>query len=145
MLELADGEFDYRDVLGETRRGRWQLDATGIVVGGAWWHPPRRDRMTYFAGAQRVGVAIDLQPGDAQARYAVGVDRALPGEELLDRQMIAPARLLQAQRAVAHRGDDDRLAPHDPALGIGGGKVERAAATAAAPSKGFHSSHCFEQ
>jgi dihydroorotase len=41
LLELVEGEFEYRDVLGETRRGRWQLAARGLVVGGKWWHPPR--------------------------------------------------------------------------------------------------------
>src|SRR5712692_5442561 len=41
LLELAEGEFDYRDVLGETRSGRWRLKARGLVVAGRWWHPPR--------------------------------------------------------------------------------------------------------
>jgi dihydroorotase len=41
LLELVEGEFEYRDVLGETRRGRRQLAARGLVVGGKWWHPPR--------------------------------------------------------------------------------------------------------
>src|SRR5436305_6571601 len=41
LLELVEGEFDYRDVLGETRSGRWQLKARGLVVAGRWWHPPR--------------------------------------------------------------------------------------------------------
>ena len=40
LLELAEGEFDYRDVLGETRSGRWRLKAQGLVVAGRWWHPP---------------------------------------------------------------------------------------------------------
>jgi dihydroorotase len=41
LLDLRQGEFDYRDVLGETRRGSWQLQINGLVVGGRWWHPPR--------------------------------------------------------------------------------------------------------
>ena len=41
ILDLEEGEFDYRDVRGEPRRGRWRLNARGLVVGGAWWHPPR--------------------------------------------------------------------------------------------------------
>ena len=41
LLELVEGEFEYRDVLGETRRGRRQLAARGLVVAGKWWHPPR--------------------------------------------------------------------------------------------------------
>jgi len=40
VLELAEGEFDYRDVLGETRKGRQQLKTRGLVVAGRWWHPP---------------------------------------------------------------------------------------------------------
>jgi dihydroorotase len=41
VLELAEGDFDYRDVLGESRSGRWRLKARGMVVAGRWWHPPR--------------------------------------------------------------------------------------------------------
>jgi dihydroorotase len=39
LLELAEGEFDYRDVLGETRSGRRHLKVRGLVVDGRWWHP----------------------------------------------------------------------------------------------------------
>jgi dihydroorotase len=42
VLELAEGDFDYRDVLGEVRSGRLRLEAKGLVVAGRWWHPPRR-------------------------------------------------------------------------------------------------------
>ena len=41
VLELVEGNFDYRDVLGEVRSGRWRLKARGLVVAGRWWHPPR--------------------------------------------------------------------------------------------------------
>ncbi|HYU13109.1 MAG TPA: amidohydrolase/deacetylase family metallohydrolase [Stellaceae bacterium] len=41
LLELVEGEFDYRDVLEELRRGDRRLTARGLVVGGRWWHPPR--------------------------------------------------------------------------------------------------------
>src|SRR5580704_12740275 len=37
VIELAEGEFDYRDVLGETRKGRLRLNASGLVVAGRWW------------------------------------------------------------------------------------------------------------
>jgi len=40
LLDLAEGEFDYRDVLGETRKGRQRLKTRGLVVAGRWWHPP---------------------------------------------------------------------------------------------------------
>jgi dihydroorotase len=39
VLELVEGEFDYRDVLGETRTGGWRLKPHGLVVAGRWWHP----------------------------------------------------------------------------------------------------------
>jgi dihydroorotase len=34
ILDLAEGAFDYRDVLGETRQGRLRLSASGLVVSG---------------------------------------------------------------------------------------------------------------
>ncbi|HXP04860.1 MAG TPA: amidohydrolase/deacetylase family metallohydrolase [Stellaceae bacterium] len=39
VIELAEGVFDYRDVLGETRKGRQRLSASGLVLSGKWWHP----------------------------------------------------------------------------------------------------------
>jgi dihydroorotase len=39
LLELAEGEFEYRDVLGETRKGRQRFNVRGLVVGGRWWQP----------------------------------------------------------------------------------------------------------
>jgi dihydroorotase len=41
VLDLVEGEFECRDVLGEVRRSRQRLVARGLVVGGRWWHPPR--------------------------------------------------------------------------------------------------------
>ena len=41
VLELVEGNAEYRDVLGEVRRARHQLVARGLVIGGKWWHPPR--------------------------------------------------------------------------------------------------------
>jgi len=38
LLELDEGQFDYRDVLGESRLGRWRLNARGLVVAGRRWH-----------------------------------------------------------------------------------------------------------
>ena len=40
VLELTEGEFEYRDVLGEGRKGRQRLKTRGLVVAGRWWHPP---------------------------------------------------------------------------------------------------------
>ncbi len=39
VIELAEGVFDYRDVLGETRQGRQRLSASGLVIAGKWWPP----------------------------------------------------------------------------------------------------------
>ena len=41
VLELAEGNFEYRDVLGEARTGQRRLNARGLVVTGGWWYPPR--------------------------------------------------------------------------------------------------------
>ncbi len=37
LLELADGEFEFRDVMGEMRRGRQRLALRGLVVAGRRW------------------------------------------------------------------------------------------------------------
>jgi dihydroorotase len=42
VLELAEGDFEYRDVLGEIRSGRRRLEVKGLVVGGKGWPGPRR-------------------------------------------------------------------------------------------------------
>ncbi len=39
IIDLTEGAFDYRDVLGETRHGRQRLSARGLVISGKWWHP----------------------------------------------------------------------------------------------------------
>ena len=41
VLELVEGDFQYRDVLGEVRTGRQQFKTGGLVVAGRWWHPRR--------------------------------------------------------------------------------------------------------
>lgn len=38
VIDLAEGAFDYRDVLGETRKGRQRLSASGLVVNAEWWN-----------------------------------------------------------------------------------------------------------
>jgi dihydroorotase len=40
ILELVEGAFDYRDVLGESRRGHRRLAVRGLVVAGHRWHAP---------------------------------------------------------------------------------------------------------
>jgi dihydroorotase len=40
ILELVEGDFAFRDVLGESRHGRQRLVARGLVVAGRLWQPP---------------------------------------------------------------------------------------------------------
>ena len=40
ILQLVDGDFEFRDVLGETRRARQELALRGLIVGGRLWSPP---------------------------------------------------------------------------------------------------------
>ena len=42
LLELVDGDFEFRDVLGESRRGGQRFALRGMVVGGQLWPPPER-------------------------------------------------------------------------------------------------------
>jgi dihydroorotase len=41
ILELVDGEFEFRDVLGETRRAGQRLAVKGLVVAGQVWQAPQ--------------------------------------------------------------------------------------------------------
>jgi len=41
IVELVEGELDYRDVLGELQRGDRPLTARGPVVAGRWRHSPQ--------------------------------------------------------------------------------------------------------
>lgn len=42
IIELVEGQFDFRDVLGDTRRGRQRLALRGLVVGGHIWPAPQQ-------------------------------------------------------------------------------------------------------
>jgi dihydroorotase len=44
ILNLAEGAFDYVDVVGESLTGTRRLSCAGVVVGGRWWHPSASDR-----------------------------------------------------------------------------------------------------
>src|SRR6185437_753035 len=70
-----------------------------------------------LGSALAVHAAVVLQPRDAQAGEAVAVDETLPGEEFLDRQLVAVAGVLEADRPRTDGGDDLRLAPDHPPLG----------------------------
>jgi dihydroorotase len=40
ILDIVEGDFEFRDVLGESRRGRQQLAMRALVVGGRLWSTP---------------------------------------------------------------------------------------------------------
>jgi len=69
--------------------------------------------------------AVHLQASDAQARHAVGLNRALPGHELFDRQLVAPANFFETDGPAAHRVNDHCLAPGDPTLCLRRRQVDR--------------------
>lgn len=39
LLSVADGSFDYVDVVGEHLEGRQRIMPRGVVLNGKWWHP----------------------------------------------------------------------------------------------------------
>ena len=61
---------------------------------------------------------ILLDPGGAEASQAIFVDRGLPGQELLGRELVALAGLLKAQEPAANGCDYFGLAADDPATRI---------------------------
>jgi dihydroorotase len=42
ILDIEEGDFEHRDVLGETRRARQRLALHGLVVAGHLWPPPQQ-------------------------------------------------------------------------------------------------------
>jgi dihydroorotase len=44
ILAVGEGAFDYVDVVGEHLTGNRRISATGVVVGGRWFHPRREER-----------------------------------------------------------------------------------------------------
>src|ERR1700736_3800219 len=85
--------------------------------------PRGRGSVAGFGQPSGRGVAVDLQPGDAQTRDAVGFDRALPRKEFLYRELVASANFLETDGAAAHGIDDHGLTPGDPAFGVRGRQV----------------------
>jgi dihydroorotase len=41
ILSIADGRFNYTDVVGEHLTGERKIVSTGVVIAGRWWHPKR--------------------------------------------------------------------------------------------------------
>jgi dihydroorotase len=44
ILSVAEGHFDYVDVVGEHLTGSRRIGCEGVVVGGRWWYPAAADR-----------------------------------------------------------------------------------------------------
>src|SRR6266404_2195150 len=86
--------------------------------------PRERGSVAGFSQPGGRGVAVDLQPGDAQTCDPVGFDRALPGEEFLYRELVASANFIETDGAAAHGIDDHGLTPGDPAFGVRGRQVD---------------------
>src|SRR3546814_17894295 len=62
-------------------------------------------------------VAIVLDAGHAQPLHARAVDSPLPGNQLLEREIVAFASLIKSEQPALDRGDQFGLAPTDPAPG----------------------------
>ena len=63
-------------------------------------------------------VWVLLKARGAQAGKAMGLERVLPGKELLFRQPIATAGFLESDLTGAHCGHDRGFAADHPSLGI---------------------------
>ena len=48
----------------------------------------------------------------------MAIDKTLPSQEFVDRQIIAFAGIIEAQKSATHCSDDFRLSADDPAFGI---------------------------
>src|SRR5262249_10108412 len=70
-------------------------------------------------------VAVLLHPSCPQARKSKAFDRALPGEEFIDRQRVASARILEAEQTATDRDDHLGLAADDPAFRIRGRQIRK--------------------
>ena len=83
-------------------------------------HRERIDSTRGFSGAERdsrtTSPAILLNPGRAQTREPMDLERAFPRQEFFLRQLIDTARLLDREPTAAHRGDHRGLATYYPSL-----------------------------
>jgi hypothetical protein len=68
-------------------------------------------------------LAILLDARRAQSGKAMLVDGKLPGEELVDRQRVAAAGLLEGEQTAANRGNDFGLTANYPPFGPGRGQI----------------------
>jgi hypothetical protein len=68
-------------------------------------------------------LAVLLDPGRAQPRKAVLVDRKLPGQEFVDGQRVTAAGLLKGEQTAANRGNNFGLTANNPPFGPGRGQI----------------------
>ena len=60
----------------------------------------------------------------------MAIDKTLPSQEFVDRQTIAFAGIIEAQKPATHCSDDFRLSADNPAFGIRRGEVRDGQRTA---------------
>src|SRR5262245_26940767 len=105
------------------------------------WCPPARAGSGHTEGRAACRprlVAVVLDPCCTQTGQAVPIDRALPGQKFVDRQLVAFTRFLEAQQAAAHGGHHFSLAPNDPALGVLWRQIGHGERTAVRPDDVAH-------
>ena len=58
LISIAQGQFDYVDVVGEHLIGDRKIVSEGVVIAGRWWHPRRSQRFAnQNARSRREGAA----------------------------------------------------------------------------------------
>jgi dihydroorotase len=50
LISIAQGQFDYVDVVGEHLIGDRRIVSEGVVIGGRWWHPTASPKFKRLAG-----------------------------------------------------------------------------------------------
>jgi len=50
VISIAQGQFDYVDVVGEHLIGDRKIVSEGVVIGGRWWHPKESSKFREIAG-----------------------------------------------------------------------------------------------
>ena len=49
LISVAQGQFDYVDVVGEHLIGDRKIVSEGVVIGGRWWHPKPSEKFRQLA------------------------------------------------------------------------------------------------
>src|SRR4051794_31517003 len=91
-----------------------------------------------LSAARSGSAAVFLDFRSAQAGEPMLVDGHLPRQEFFDGQRVALTCLFKAQKSAANRGHNLRLAPDNPALRAGRGKVRDCERASVGPDHIFH-------